>query len=517
MAIWKIKDWHGKISDFVDIEYKKNTKYEKIANNLMKNMKDQWDKASWLDLFNTKEIARNWFNYIISWILSNSEKKWKVLLDRNTSQLTPDWLDYVNLLLNESIEYYNWYLLRDTWNSFIKKWWGKKENKIKLKNTEEVRGFFSQSNIKNNSSADKQIHCSLLKIAYAINDIKINEDKINKTEKKFSEIKQEFFFPNFLDYIWVEATNSIKDNENNLRYIKLQTKCEISNKRNIHFSCAWRVKRKEQILVKEISDPKYNSINAIKDIYWIRNEVKTKEDALLLLEYLWIYVFKKKWEIVDKNIFWETSEESQDFIEEYANEIDKDFYDILYKSLWETLIKGWKHNKNYKDIKIRSKLWNYRCETQVNLVNNKNETGYAHHLIFDCKKKIRALCRLQWYTSKIIIDRYIKEAIEKDIEECKRYWETSTLVWFSWYDGQVENVQEEHIKLAQEKIFNYLLNEEQDILKIRIPNPNNKENIFTSRTIRDHFHKDWKYLSLYPKWSKAKNVKTQEWTEKAFS
>jgi hypothetical protein len=70
-----------------------------------------------------------------------------------------------------------------------------------LKNTEEVRGFFSQSNIKNNSSADKQIHCSLLKIAYAINDIKINEDKINKTEKKFSEIKQEFFFPNFLDYI----------------------------------------------------------------------------------------------------------------------------------------------------------------------------------------------------------------------------------------------------------------------------------------------------------------------------
>ncbi|HCY21195.1 TPA: hypothetical protein DIC40_05090 [Patescibacteria group bacterium] len=191
-------------------------------------------------------------------------------------------------------------------------------------------------------------------------------------------------------------------------------------KRNIIFNCAGRVKRKEQILVKEISDPKYDSVEVIKDIYGIRNEVKTREDALFLLEYMWIHILKRSGEISYKNIFGNNLEESQRFVRAHAGELDPEFYAEVYKSLKEDTTPG-KNNKDYKDVKIRGDLSGHSCEIQINLVDNKNETGYSHHLIFDCKKKIRALSRLQGYISEILIRRYIKEAIEKSIEEAKKY------------------------------------------------------------------------------------------------
>jgi len=90
------------------------------------------------------------------------------------------------MLLNEALEYYSNYLLRNVGSSFIKKRnKDKNSNKIQLTNTKEVRDFFNHSSSEKNPSATRQIHCSLLKIAYAINDIKTNEEKIDKAEKEF--------------------------------------------------------------------------------------------------------------------------------------------------------------------------------------------------------------------------------------------------------------------------------------------------------------------------------------------
>lgn len=510
------QEWHGKIDVFLNQKYEKNETYSEIIFSAITSG-EWWDKVwSLLDIFNTKWLSKHNFSFLLSNMFSKLEKQtWIILFDRNKAECTKEGIQYINTIINEALEYYNNYLLRNVGSSFVKKWnKNKNSDKIELTNTKEVRDFFSHSGSQKNPSATRQIHCSLLKIAYAINDIKTNEEKIDKAEKEFWEIKQNMFFSHFLDYKGNNASENINNEENDFRYIKLQTRCEKSLKWNILFNCAGRVKRKEQILVKELSDPKYDSVEVIKDIYGIRNEVKTKEEALLLLEYIRIHVLNKSGEISYKNIFGEWLEESQNFVRENASKLDPDFYAEIYKSLNEDITK-WKNNKDYKDVKIRGNLGWHSCEIQINLVDNKNETGYAHHLIFDCKKKIRALSRLQWYIPYSIIHRYIREAIDKSILEAEKYWGNAELVSLWWYNWSMKKITDEHKKNAENKIFNYLLNKEQDIVKINIPGANNNLNYYTSLSNRNYFHKEEKNLSIYPQWAKARKTKANERTDQA--
>lgn len=512
-----IQDWHGKMQACTNLEYTKNKIHETIARDLTVCCTEKSDehKPSGLDLFNTKDLSRNSFNFIVSTMVQKIEqKKSKILFNRDKSEFTKEWFVYINEILNEAVEYYTTHLLRNIGDNFVENK-NKKWGKIHFTSTEEVWKFFNYPALdkENWSPAKKQIYCSLLKIAYAINDIKTNEDMINTAEEEFWEIKQNVFFSQFLDYKWQEASESIKNEENNFRYIKLQTKCEKSMKRNIIFNCAGRVKRKEQILVKEISDPKYDSVEVIKDIYGIRNEVKTREDALFLLEYMWIHILKRSGEISYKNIFGNNLEESQRFVRAHAGELDPEFYAEVYKSLKEDTTPG-KNNKDYKDVKIRGDLSGHSCEIQINLVDNKNETGYSHHLIFDCKKKIRALSRLQGYISEILIRRYIKEAIEKSIEEAKKYWWHAELVGLGGYHGSVEKITKEHIMKAENTIFDYLFEEEKDILKLEIPGVNANLHNYISRSTWNHFHKWGKYVNLFPKWAMVKAGSKGERTNK---
>ena len=467
---------------------------------------------SLLDIFNTKWLSKNNFVFLMSNMFSILEKQtWETLFDRNKAECTPEGIKHINIILNESLSYYTNYLLRTIGPSFVKKRnKNNNSNAIELNNTKEVRDFFSHSTNKKNPTATKQIHCSLLKIAYAINDIKTHEKEINKIEEEFWKVKEKMFFNNFLDNKWIDIAESLNNNEDNFRYIKLQTKCEKTNSKPIMFTCAWRVKRKDQILVKEISDPKYDSMWAIHDIYGIRNEVTNPEDALFLLEYIWVHIANKKGEISYKNIFWPT-EDAKEFIKSYASELYPEFYIKLYNSLDNDKKHG---NKKYKDIKLRTKIAWHNTEIQINLVDNKNETGYAHHLIFDCKKKIRALSRLQGYIPHSIVHRYIRNAIEKSIEEAEKYWWKAELVWLGGYHWSIKKITEEHIKKAENKIFDYLLNKEQDIVKLNIPWANNNLNYYTSRSNRNYFHKEKDIVSLYPKGAKARDITTNERTDK---
>lgn len=504
------EEWHWKVTPYLDLPNKGPGFNETIFNAITSSDKN-WESWSLLDIFNTKELSKHNFSFILNEMFSKLEKKtWVILFDRKKAECTEEWIKYINLLLNESLNFYTNYLLRNVWTSFIKKW-SKNWDKIELKTNKEIRDFFTHSSQNKNPSATRQIHCSLLKIAYAINDTKVNEDKIKKAEEEFWEIKKNMFFSNFYNYKDQEAAETIKNDENNFRYIKLATKPEKSLKNKIFFNCARRVKKEEQILVKKISDHKYNSIDVIKDIYWIRNEVKSKEDALFLLEYIRINVLNKNWDFSHKNIFWDSLEISKRFIRQYAWELDPEFYAKLYRYLDKDTI-TWKNNKDYKDVKIRGNLWWHACEIQINLVDNKNETWYSHHLIFDCKKKIRALSRLQWYVPHSIIHRYIKEAINNSIKEAEKFWWFAELVSLWWYNWPTDKITEIDKENAQKNIFNYLLKEEKDILKLEIPWVNKNLKYYTSRSIRNYFHKDWKHISLYPRWAVVKLEPTWERT-----
>ncbi|MEI8253907.1 MAG: hypothetical protein WCG25_09500 [bacterium] len=59
--------------------------------------------------------------------------------------------------------------------------------------------FIDATTSEKNSKADRQIDCSLLKLAVCIHEYKEHEKEFSQAEKKFKEIKEDNFFPYFYD------------------------------------------------------------------------------------------------------------------------------------------------------------------------------------------------------------------------------------------------------------------------------------------------------------------------------
>jgi len=510
------EEGHGKIDSFLNKEYIKTAEPYK---NIIKTTLNLWWKkefsASLMDIFNTKWISENELLLIFNNLFSELEEKTNITyFDSEKHCLTEEWVNYINNVLNESIKYYINYMKRSIGKNFIKKWnSNKSEDLIQLQSNKKVIEFFLYSWDKNNSNADRQIHCSLLKIAFGIHDINLHKEEIDNANADFNEIKKEYFFPYFWDQKDKEAYNisGIQDNWN-FRYLPLKTKW----KKTILFYCSWRVKQKNQILIKGISDPKYDSIQAIKDIYWLRNEVKNPDDGLYLLEYIRVEILGKQGEIEYKNIFWKNKEESERFIRQYASKLDPDFYLHILNAVKKEK-KLDKSNKKYKDVKIRGKLKNHKTEIQIALVENKNESWYAHHLIFDCKKKIRALSRLQWYIPESIIYRYIEEIIDENINTSKIDNTRPELINLWWYHWPINKITDQHKQATKKKIFDYLVDQEKDVIKLTIPKANNSLNYYTSRMIWNHFHENKDHIKLYPDWAQAKDITTDRRTDETIN
>lgn len=354
--------------------------------------------------------------------------------DLSTSLLTPEGINHINRILNEAVEYYQHYLLRTIGDSFVQKWNKKKTGKaeIALKTTQDVIDFFQQSSSQKNTTAYRQIHCSLLKIAFCMNDYAMHEDKLAEAENTFHTIKHDAIYPHFYDHRNQRLTKDVPEDANN-EYMLLRTDAAVSGKRAISFKNSGRVKKKNKMMLKMIENPKYNDILRPKDLYGLRNEVSTPEDALFLLEYFWVHVFDRQGDIVNKKMFGATPEINLAFLERYRDSLDTDFYDYLhgvFSADSERAAPTGKNNKKYQEIKIIGHIagYPYPIETQINLVNNKNESGYAHHTIYDAKAKIRAMVRLQSYIPESIIYRYINEAIQTEMSEAIHAGKSSQLL-----------------------------------------------------------------------------------------
>jgi hypothetical protein len=224
--------------------------------------------------------------------------------------------------------------------------------------------------------------------------------------------------------------------------------------------------------VKMANDVKYQDITALQDIFWIRNEVSSIDDGIQLLHYIWKYVLGWKWTIKQKkfisslpHIDWL----EKIFIQQLETAIESDTHD------W-----GWKTHENYQDIKITWDIWWHPVEIQIVLVDNKNESWYSHHWIFDCKKKIRCLARLQNYIGEPKINDYIQEALEKHPE--------LNMLW----GGNQEK--------ARKNIFQHLL-DDHALLPLRFPGKETKT-YYSSIQQRNKYHSE-KFPTLYPEWVKA--------------
>lgn len=531
----KREEWHGKISQFIDTDMTKSNIYKDLTNSFITWKSPLYDKLSILDLPKLHTLTDNEKYHMLSVFFSSHDQKTQdIYFDRANNLITPSWISHINELLNDSVEYYEKYLLRTIWTSFTQKRNKKKLNpsQISFKDTRDVLDFIDATTSEKNSSADRQIDCSLLKIAVCIHEYKEHEKEISQAESKFKEIKEDNFFPYFYDDKWKEIDYDIYkkcfETPWDCDYVQLQTKSWLSNKPTIFFNSSWRIKDPEKIVLKLLANRKYDSIDTIKDIYGIRNEVKTKEDALFLLEYLRLHVFNKTWNIVDKNIFVtnnqteiESLDESIDFINRNKGDLNEEFYNFLIHYFQREKEKIQKNpnkkisrsSKDYHDIKIIWKLWWKNIEVQINLVNSKNEIWYSHHYLYDAKTKIQALVRLQWYISEPLIKRYIKEAIDKNIQEdwsIGKKPELLTLGWFKW-DYKKISIEEKNAVI--QKFFNHFLSDpnEKFFLKLDIPGKQHNQ-IYTTKDNRNSYHYDEEYKKIYP--DGAQIQYTWEWTNK---
>lgn len=528
---WKgpgiIKDeWHGKIGEFIDVNMQDSAIYASLTNNLMTSQKSLQDRISILDIPKIHMFTENEKFYILSDFFSTHDKNGDdMYFDRKNNLITPSWLNYINQLLNDAVDYYQNYLLRTVWKSFIQKWNKKKINppKISLKETKDVLDFLEATSSEENSKADRQIDCSLLKISLWLHQYKSYESELSQAESKFKEIKEKHFFTHFYDEkdkeIDYDLYKKCFDQPWDCDYVQLQTKPVESGKSTIFFKTSWRIKDPQKIVLKMLSNRKYDSLDAINDIYGIRNEVGSRKDALLLLEYLRKNIFEKQWEISDKNIFvtdlnkseLEQIQESIDFIISQKNELDSDFYEYIlshFQKQKEKIQKSYSkkdsnNNKNYRDIKIISKLWWKKIETQINLINNKNERAYAHHLLYDAKAKIATLVRLQSYISEPLIKRYIKEAIEKNIYAHTDHKKIPELLQLGWFKWNYQKITETEKIAVINKIFLHMYQNEMSFIKLDIPGRQHQA-IYTTIDHWNAYHYNTDYKNIYPDWAQVK-------------
>lgn len=533
----KREEWHGKIQSFIDIDTIKSEIYKDLINSFITWKAALQDKLSILDLPKLHSLTDNEKFHLLSVFFSSHDQKTDdIYFDRKKNLITQSWINYINQLLNDAVDYYQEYLLRSIWIAFIQKRNKKKSNpsKISFKNTQDVLEFIDATTSEKNSKADRQIDCSLLKIAIWLHEDKQHEKELSDAENKFKEIKEKYFFPYFYDYKWQEINQDLYKKCFELPwdcdYVQLKTKSDISNKLPIFFRSSWRIKDPQKRVLKIISNRKYTSIDSIHDNYGIRNEVNNTKDALYLLEYLRVNIFNKKWDIVDKKIFVtdfkkdedKQIEESMDFINIHKNDLDPDFYNYL---IWyfsdekakkedekKDPKKEFRSNKDYRDIKIKWKLWWKKVEIQISLVNSKNEMGFSHHYIHDAKRKISAMVRLQSYIPESIIYRYIYEAIEKNIQEDTLIWRKPELLILWWYKWDDKKILHEDKQNAAKKIFEHLLKNQKSFVKLDLAWKQHSS-IYTTIDHRNAYHQDNNkklspdkfhfedYKKMYPDWA----------------
>jgi hypothetical protein len=203
-----IQEWHWKITDFIDVNIENSSIYKDLVECLITWNKPLQEKLSILDLPKLHPLTDNQKYHILSILFSSHDQKSsEKYFDRAKNIITIEGIKYINQTLNNALEYYQDYLLRGTWSAFIQKWNKKKLHppQISLKDTNDVLDFIDATTSETNSRANRQIDCSLLKIAICLNEYQDYEQDFSKAEEKFESIKNQYFFPYFYNEKWKEV------------------------------------------------------------------------------------------------------------------------------------------------------------------------------------------------------------------------------------------------------------------------------------------------------------------------
>ena len=305
-----------------------------------------------------------------------------------------EWIEKINLLFNEAIDYYKERYLRKVPSKF---------EKMKFLNSDSVIKFIKETKT---SKKTWILNCAISKIAYVVSDI-ISNEKIWRRH-----LLDEKFIKEYLQKP-LQILESYEDKSGNI-YDKWVV---VINNKIINFSIIAREKRINSIIWKEISDPKYYSVEEFKDIVWVTFYVDNEKDALLVMQYIDQSVFSWNAKIDNKNAINKEDINSTDLNNWFKNKINE-------------CINSWNKKKkttsdDYKEIKL---VWNAELpfeewelaskfpvwiEIKFVIWGQDNEKWLNLQSIYDYRKRFWELSRLGLPIREIDILNYVNDFFEK--------------------------------------------------------------------------------------------------------
>ncbi len=181
---------------------------------------------------------------------------------------------------------------------------------------------------------------------------------------------------------------------------------------NIPFYARFRLKYEQRGVQKFIQNPEYDVKALLQDMHGLRIEVSDPAHAFKMMEYVLSRL--NLWGAVTeiKNRLMCTSDE-------WNNWCAKQFFSKEFRDLMNQKAQFWAMTKSSsaerRELKFSCKDPSF--EVQFVLVNNHNETAYAHHDIYGCVCDIFEKIRFDGYCNTEDIDHFIRISISDKTKE----------------------------------------------------------------------------------------------------
>ncbi|MDD5212839.1 MAG: hypothetical protein PHG82_00210 [Candidatus Gracilibacteria bacterium] len=302
-------------------------------------------------------------------------------------------IEQINFLFNEAIKYYRERYLRKVPAKF---------EKMKFSTCDSIIKFIKETKTSKKTGI---LNCAISKMVYVVENILSNEriGRRHLLDKKFVE---EYLQKPF------QILESYEDKCGNI----FDKGLVVINQKIINFSIIAREKRINSIIGKEISDPKYYSVEEFKDIVGVTFYVENETDALLVMQYIDQTIFEGTAKIDNKNAITEEDVKKAGLNKGFKDKIDN----FVGKNTKKKTT-----SDNYREIKLVGNIplpfeegkeasrFPVGVEIKFVIGGQDNEKGLNLQSVYDYQKRFRELSRLGLPIREIDILNYTNAFFEQ--------------------------------------------------------------------------------------------------------
>lgn len=399
-------DFHINNTEFYSSDYR-----DIITSPTPLSLWEEWKSVdvTIMDLFNIPLATDEWICDLV-------KKRFNIDLDSKA------WVEEMNELFQESKKrYVERYLQRLPI----------KIQKLDFKNKQAVINFIRETKTNKRTG---YINCALAKFTYAVDDVLSNE-----------KVRREHFLDEkFIStYFKFQIDEEYEDKYGNI----FKVGKFVSSDKIIKFKLIARQKGENSIIWKQLSDPKYYSIDEFQDLVWVTIYVEHDYEAALMMQYIDQRIYEWKAKIKNKNwldleavkkevylneAFYLKLEKETKREKEFPTEVSEDEKD--FNDMQEARNDGRKKTsaENYREIKLvwdvmlpywessKSSRKPVGAEVKIVIWGHDNEKGLSLQTIYDYMKRFRELTRMWIPIQKMDIVNYVNDFFDSIDENLRK-------------------------------------------------------------------------------------------------